>query len=172
MPADTSTQGGVIIAIVVILALIGLVALRRWLTRFLVRQLENPAGRTVFGVLLCLGGFIFGFTSSTDPTTGAFQNNWPVGLAIAGAGLLLLIITFGIPLLSKRWEQTATEQKHAAGQPWSSSMPSQTPPFFNQPASPSMPNMPTPQPGGIMPTPQPGGFNPTNMPTPQPYPPR
>lgn len=286
---DTSAQG-TIIAIVVILAIIGIIALRSWSVRFLTYLLTNAAGRTALGVLLCCGGLIFGFTSSTvayqsvtqgsgsvlvphvntpddgniyvedldnftvayvihdadfsppvdgsvfqdgaglaltslvyDTTntqqlteqfgaanagdltgytvkeftlgtttyttadyqanpTGAFQNNWPVGGAIAGAGLLLLLITFGIPAMSKSWEQTAAEQRTAASQPWSS-MPGQTPSasFF----SPDTPNMQTPQPGGIMPmsmpqssgsipTPQPGGIMPAPNATepPQSYPPQ
>ncbi len=255
-------------AIVVILAILGLIFLRRLLIRFFIYLLANHAGRTTLGVLLCIGGLIFGLTSNIvayqslfqgsdvaltvhvntpddgnvyietvdnlvavyiihdadfsppvdvsmfqnsfglnfnslvyDSTntqqmteqffgsfasgdtgytvkqfslngttfatadyqanpTGAFQNHWLAGGGIAGAGFLLLLISFGIPWLSKRWETAASAQSSSVGQSWPTS------------AFPGTPNMPTPQPGGIMPvnmsmptqfTPQPGGIMP--MPT-------
>lgn len=271
---DTSSQG-TMVAIIVILAIIGLVVLRRLAVRFVINLLANSTGRTVIGILLCLGGLIFGFTSGYTPyqslsqnsmqlliphvntpddgdiylqslsnlganyvihdadysppvsastfqngagitsllydsintqsiqmqftsnygssapmdggtgytveqftlngttystaaylasPSGVYQNHWLLGGGIAGAGLLLLVITFGIPALSKRWETEAPATKASPDkETWS--IPVSTPPAPGAPHTPHTPYTPTPQPGGSMPmpglpTPQPGGFMP------------
>lgn len=280
---DTSSQA-TMWAIIIILAVLGLIFLRRLAVRFVINLLANSTGRTVIGILLCLGGLIFGFTSGYTPyqslsqasmqllvphvntpddgdiylqslsnvganyvihdadfsppvsastfqngagitsllydsvntqsiqmqfssnygssapmdggtgytveqftlngttystaaylasPSGVYQNHWLPGGGIAGAGLLLLVITFGIPALSKRWETQAPATKASPDkETWS--MPVSTPPAPGAPYTPPTPATaytpytpytPTPQSGGNMPmpglpTPQPGGFMP------------
>ena len=156
-----SSMLAAIAGIILILAILGVLYLRSLFVRFIINVLENPAGRITLGILLCIGGLNFAFNSNVEP----YQNHWLVGGGIAGGGLLLIVITLGIPFLSKRWEKASAAKASPAGQTWSTSV--STPP-------PGIPYMPTPQPGGflpppIMPTPQPGGFLPMlGMPAPQP----
>ena len=268
---DTSSMG-VVIVIIIILAILGLIYLRRLFAHFLSNFLENPGGRIMLGALLCIGGLIFGFTSSSVPyqslsqksvslliphintpddgnvylqdlsnfgvfyiihdadfspqvngsnfqngaaftslmydgtttqsigvqmtsnfgssapidggtgytveqfslngatfttanfqanPTGLYQNHWLAGGGIACAGLLLLVITFGIPVLSKRWEKASTAKPSSAGQNWPVST---TPPgiphtSMQQPGVPwPPPNISPPQSEGFPPTP---GIHPT-----------
>jgi len=149
-----------IAGIILILAILGVLYLRSLFVRFISDVLENPAGRITLGILLCIGGLVFGFNSNVESD----QNHWLVAGAIAAGGLLLIVITLGIPFLSKRWEKASAAKALPAGQTWSTSV--STPP--------GIPYMPTPQPGGffpppIMPTPQPGGTLPApNMSAPMP----
>jgi hypothetical protein len=287
--SDT-TMLGTIGVIILILVVLGLIFLRRLVVRFFFDVLENPTGRIVLGALLCIGGLIFGFSSSFAPyqslspgsvslllphinapddgnvyvqdlrnlgvyytihdadfspqvdasvfqngagftslmydgtttqqiqtqltsnfgpsapidggtgytveqfslngttfTTadyqanpeGVYQNHWPIGGAIAGGGLLLLLITLGLPYLSKRWEKASAATASPTGQTWSTTVSTPPPgiPYMPTPQPGGFlppPNVPTPQPGGFLPPPitptsQPGGFQPMpGMPTPQP----
>jgi len=140
---DTTTLG-TIAAIILILAILGLIFLRILLVRFLYNLLATAGGRTVLGILMCIGGLSYLFTSTV-------QNHLLVGGAVAGGGLLLLLITFGIPLLSKQWEGASAPKAPSPRQPWPTSAPT---------APPGIPTIPTPQPGVPWPSP--------NMPTQQP----
>jgi hypothetical protein len=186
MPDNTSilvTIG----AVVLILAILGLIFLRILLVRFVYNLLISPGGRTGLAILMCIGGLSYAFSSSV-------QNHELVGGAIVGGGLLLLVITFGIPLLIKRWEKpSAAKESPFPRQTWPTSAPIAPPGIPNIPtpqpgAFPPMPTLPAPQPQGYwsppttptqgpggyfppstMPIPGPGGFLPRQyMPTPQP----
>ena len=54
-------------AIVLILAILGLLYLRGLFIGFIFNVLANPAGRITFGILLCIGGLVFGFKSGLAP---------------------------------------------------------------------------------------------------------
>lgn len=249
MPDNNTLQiFGIILAI---LAVLGLVFLRRLLFHLASYLIGNAAGRIILGSVLCLGGLIYGLTSSFTPYTtlspgttgllvphvntpddgdvylqdinnlgvyyvihdadfspqfdasslqnggftsltydtssseqiqtsfsflgpnngidtgtgypveqfslngttftsidfaahpqGHFQNHWLIGGGLFAAGLLILLIIYGLPYLNKRWEREAA-------------VPVQTPVYQRSTAplmQPAMPQMP-PTPPNIPPAP-------------------
>jgi hypothetical protein len=79
------------VAVLIIGGIIGLIVVRRLMVRLLSALLATMGGRTLCGVLLFVGGLIYGQTSQMT-ATGEYDNRWPVGGGLAAAGVLLLVI--------------------------------------------------------------------------------
>lgn len=77
--------------VLVIGIIIGFIVARRLVVQILAALLATTGGRTTCGVLLCVGGIIYGLTSQVT-ATGEYDNHWPVGGGLAAAGVLLLVI--------------------------------------------------------------------------------
>lgn len=78
-------------AVLVIGIIIGFIVARRLMVQLLTALLATTGGRATCGVLLCVGGLIYGLTSQVA-ATGEYDNHWPVGGGLAAAGVLLLVI--------------------------------------------------------------------------------
>lgn len=85
---DPNSPWAVVLVIVII---IGFIAARRLVVQLLTALLATTGGRATCGVLLCVGGLIYGLTSQVA-ATGEYDNHWPVGGGLAAAGVLLLVI--------------------------------------------------------------------------------
>src|SRR5579863_5246762 len=93
--------------------------------------IDGNTGYTVEQFIL--NGSTFSSAVYQEHPEGAYQNNWLVGGGIAGAGALLLLLGFGLPLLLNRWERPSAVRTFSGTQPQNTSLPGQAQPGVPMP---------------------------------------
>ncbi len=89
-------------AVVLVIGLIiGFIVARRLVIQLFITLLATTGGRTICGILLCVGGLFYGLTSQMS-ATGTYDNHWPTGGGLAAAGVLLLVINVVIARAERR----------------------------------------------------------------------